>query len=395
MTCQSPHFFLNAMKKLILVLAVSLLSGCGKEETGIKKSDYKVYHEYWFDKTVYESGEAVAFVEASEFDFDILPPNIESSHKFKVENKGKNPLKLIVGAKTCKCTDINIIDREIAPGKSGEIELVWKTVAKAKQFLHSGSVYTNDPNNRSLKFVVKGRVSREMAMLPGSFEFKRVQPNSTENKSNVILFSEEWDFIKIKDISTTFEGDAKVDVHPLTERQMTKLKSSYTDVKSGVNLELTLKTPAKPGLINGVVSFKMVGPDNEVEHRIDVRGKVIRRLSLKETRAGVITPDSVLRLGRVDSVLGHREKFLLTVNDPDKKINLTSVKAVPEFVKVEMKPLNKNVEKHGVYVLEVVIPPGQKAVNHNRKGSFGSLKIEFDHERVAPFDLGLDFFVIK
>ena len=371
------------------------LAGCGKKEEAVSKADYRVYHEYWYDKTLYETGEAAAHVESTEFDFDILPPRVESAHRFKIENRGNNPLKLIAGGKSCKCTAIKIIDREIAPGETGEIEISWETVGLAKEFLHSGSVYTNDPNNRQIKFTIKGKVSREMAMKPGLFNFDRIQPDSLESRSRVLLFSEEWDFIKIRDLSTTFGEDARVEVVPMTEEQIREHRQEFKDFRSGVNLDLILKTPQKPGLVNGVVSFKMVGPDSEADHKIDVRGKIIRRLSLEETRAGVISPDSVLRLGRVDSVKGHREKFLLQVNDRKKKLAVTRVTAKPEFVGVELRPATSQVEKNGLYILEVVIPKDQQEVNHNRADHYGQLKIEFDHERVSPFDLWLDFYIIK
>lgn len=378
------------MKKIIAVLVLLSLTGCEVNEEAIKKSDYSSYAEYWYDKTLAESGSAVAEVESLEFDFDTLPPNIQSSHRFKVKNTGTNPLKFIAGPKSCKCTKIELVNREIAPGETGEIELVWKTVGGASEFSHTGSVYTNDPHNRRLRFRVKGKVIREVAMTPGVFNFQRVHPDSKKSTVDVLIFSEAWNQIEIKDVKTTFGDQAEVEILPVTDDQ----REARSGILSGKNIRLTLKTPEKPGPIRGIVSFKIVGPDKEAEHQIDVRGKVLRRLSLEETNAGVLTMDSVVHMGRIQSLRGHREKFLLTVNDDNKKLSITKVSATPDFVDVEMRPLNKKVDKHGVYVLEIVVPPGQDQVNFNRAGKFGKLKIEFDHPRVAPFDLGLDFFVI-
>lgn len=379
-------------RRLTLLMAfIVLFAGCAENDQKqlVRKSDYRVYAEYWFDKTIAESGAARAEPLETEFDFDVLPPDYVGSHRFKIRNAGQNPLKLLVGPKSCKCTAIRIIDREIQPGATGEVEIQWKTVALAKEFRHSGAVHTNDPGQKTIRFVIKGRVANELSFTPGMFYFPRIQPDQKLVSGQILVFSEEWANLEIRNLKSSFGDRAALRVAPMGPEQKSKYKA-----KSGVNVCLDLQTPDRPGLINGEVSFRIVGPERTVEHRVEVKGKVIRRLSLEETRPGSLTEDGVIHLGKVHHQTGTRERFLITVNDKQKLLGLTRVSATPSFVQVKLKPLNQNVAKHGVHVLDISIPPQIPQVNYNRKGNLGRLKIEFDHPRVAPFDLKLDFYVL-
>ena len=92
------------MKYLNLSFALLLVAGCGPAKTEkIVKSDYTSYRDYWYDKTLQDVGATVAKPIESVFDFNVLPPNVEQSHKFKIRNIGDKPLHLLVGPKTCKC----------------------------------------------------------------------------------------------------------------------------------------------------------------------------------------------------------------------------------------------------------------------------------------------------
>lgn len=382
------------MKNTIIWLfasMVSLLSACNHDDEKllINQADYTSYADYWFDKTLLESGDTTASPDKTEFDFDVLPPNFYSSYRFKIKNTGNNPLKFLVGPMSCRCTEIKLLDREVATGETGEVEVHWKTVPLAKQFNHTATIYTNDPDRRTIRFNIKGRVGKEVAFTPGLFNFPRIQPESEQVVQEVLIFSEEWDFLDIKDITSSFGSDAELELVPMRKQQQETLKATV-----GKNIRLTYKPPQKSGLINGYVAFKILGPGREIDHRIEVKGKRIRRLSLEDTNNGVLTPDGVLHFGRVDSSLGRKEKFFVKVNDPDKTLNLENVECNPDYFKVDLRPLNSKVDQHGVYVMEISIPKDLPQAVYNRKGRLGKLIINFDHPRVAPFDLKIDYYIL-
>lgn len=378
------------MKYLILSFALLLVAGCGStEKEEIVKSDYTSYRDYWYDKTMHDVGAAVAHPIEPVFDFHVLPPNVEQSHKFKIRNGGDKPLHLLVGPKTCKCTAIKILDRIIEPAHTGEVQLTWTTVEFAKKFSHSGSVYTNDPDQPKIKFHIKGKVAREFGLSPNQVDFQRITPDSNVVEGEVFLFSGEWADLKITNIASTFGEELSTELTPARPEQ---LKSS--SAASGYNLRVKLKPPTQPGWFNGKLTFTVEGGASSFEHTIDVCGKVVRRISLTATNDLVLTDNGVARIGRIESPVGKTVDFMLTVNDPQKRIALRKASTEPSFIDVQLTPLNKNVERHGVYKLQVTIPRGVSPALFDREGSFGSVHLEFDHPRVRPLDFDLDFFVI-
>lgn len=334
-------------------------------------------------------GATVAHPIETVFDFDVLPPNIEQSYKFKIRNDGDKPLHLLVGPKTCKCTAIKILDRIIAPAQTGEVQLTWKTVEFAKQFSHSGSVYTNDPDQQKIKFYIKGKVAREFGVSPSKVDFQRIIPDSKLVENEIFVFSGEWKDLQISNVTSTFGKDLSAELSPGTPEQL-----AVHSAASGFNLKLKLKPPTRPGWFYGKINFTVSGDATSFEHSIDVCGKVVRRISLSATNEFELTEDGVARIGRVESQLGKTIEFMLTVNDPQKAISIREVATEPSFVDVKLTPLNSRVEKHGVYKLKLTIPSGVNPSLFDREGSFGSVHLKFDHPRVHPLDFDLDFFVI-
>jgi hypothetical protein len=378
------------MKYLNLSFALLLFAGCGPAKTEkIVKSDYTSYRDYWYDKTLQDVGATVAKPIESVFDFNVLPPNVEQSHKFKIRNIGDKPLHLLVGPKTCKCTAIKILDRIIKPNATGEVQLSWTTVEFAKEFSHSGSVYTNDPNQPKIKFHIKGKVAREFGLSPNKIDFQRIIPDSDMVEDEIFLFSGEWSNFKITNIASTFGENLSTE---LTAARPAQLKAN--NATSGYNLRVKLKPPTQPGWFNGKLTLTVDGGDSRFDHTIDVCGKVVRRISLTATNEISLTEDGIARIGRVESQVGKTVDFLLTVNDPHKQIVIRKATMEPSFIQYKLAPLNKNVDKHGVYKLQIKIPVGAAPALFDRTGSFGSVHLEFDHPRVHSLDFDLDFFII-
>lgn len=378
------------MKYLNLSFALLVFIGCGSPETGeILKSDYKSYRDYWYDKTLHEVGATIANPIEPIFDFKVLPPNVQQSHKFKIRNDGDKPLHLLVGPKTCKCTELKILDRIIEPSQTGEVQLTWTTVEFADKFSHSGSIYTNDPGQPKIKLYIKGKVAREFGLTSKNVNFQRIAPDCEYAEEELFLFSGEWNDLAITNIHSTFGKDLSTE---LVSARPSQLKAN--SAKSGYNLRVKLKPPMKPGWFFGKLTFTVAGGDASFEHSIDVCGKVVRRISLTASNDFSLTQDGIARIGRVESQIGKTLDFLLTVNDTQKRLTLSEVTAQPNVIQAKLSPLNKNVDKHGVYKLQLVIPKGASPALFDRDGNFGSVHLEFDHPRVQPLDFKLDFFII-
>lgn len=388
----------QSLALLVGLLASVFFSSCGRESSPtastIDKSDYSRYSDYWYDKSLAEVGETTVEVESDTFDFGVMPPSEEGTRRFKLKNVGRNPLVLLAGPKSCKCTALKIIDREIAPGATGEVEVRWETVPLAETFRHSASVYTNDPNQKEVKLQIVGHVGVEAGIDPTGFSLGRINPDMSEASSSIIVYSDEFERFEIQNGKTSFAEEGSLEVFDLTAEEISEAKSKYYGFKSGKRLKLTVKRPEETGDFSGNVVFNVVTPEKSIEREVAVAGKVVRRIRLEETESGTLHPSGLIMLDRVPRQLGKKVRFLLTVLDEDKDLEIKKLDIHPEFVKVQLNPLNSKVSKHGIYTLDVEIPKDQQQGNFNRIDTFGKIDLEFDHPRISPLQLKLDFYVL-
>ena len=96
-----------------------------------------------------------------EYDFGIMDPLREGKHEFVLTNVGSAPLKLTVGPTTCKCTVSGLDKREVAPGDQAFVTLEWNT-GTSILYSHAATIYTNDPERKSLDVRVSGKVRMQL-----------------------------------------------------------------------------------------------------------------------------------------------------------------------------------------------------------------------------------------
>ena len=113
-------------------------------------------------------GPIAVVVGSTEYDFGTMERRGIRSHTFVVRNDGTEPLTLIKGETTCKCTLSSLAAGEILPGKSVEVKLEWtaKEVGPSLQFYQSADIISNDPNNRLIQLVVKGNIIQSVMPKP-------------------------------------------------------------------------------------------------------------------------------------------------------------------------------------------------------------------------------------
>lgn len=97
-----------------------------------------------FDKTVHDFGKA----------------DKESvlKHTFTFKNTGKDTLIIDRVNATCSCTGTLLSEKEIPAGGSGKLEIELHTNPNPGEMIRTIKVYTNDPDNKLIKIVVKATV---------------------------------------------------------------------------------------------------------------------------------------------------------------------------------------------------------------------------------------------
>lgn len=79
------------------------------------------------------------------------------SHVFVVTNTGKSPLVITRVVSSCGCTTPSFTKEPIAPGKSGEINVVYNPTGRVYPFTKTVSVYSNGKKG-PLVLTIKGEV---------------------------------------------------------------------------------------------------------------------------------------------------------------------------------------------------------------------------------------------
>lgn len=103
------------------------------------------------------SNEPVFFIEKDVVDYGVLEKGAESTKKFKVYNKGGQPLLITNCTGSCGCTVPTCPREPIMPGKSAEISIKYDSM-RVGPIAKQVTISTNDPKTPSKVVLVKGEV---------------------------------------------------------------------------------------------------------------------------------------------------------------------------------------------------------------------------------------------
>ena len=198
-------------------------------------------------------GPIAVVVGSTEYDFGTMERRGIRSHTFVVRNDGTEPLTLIKGETTCKCTLSSLAAGEILPGKSVEVKLEWtaKEVGPSLQFYQSADIISNDPNNRLIQLVVKGNIIQSVMPKP-----ERLTMNGLSSGEGVTVkgkvFSykqteEPLEILEVEFLEEAPEGILEISFKPLSEEQVKQELKAYS------GQEMTVKL--NPGLSPGTFEF--------------------------------------------------------------------------------------------------------------------------------------------
>ena len=238
-------------------------------------------------------GPIAVVVGSTEYDFGTMERRGIRSHTFVVRNDGTEPLTLIKGETTCKCTLSSLAAGEILPGKSVEVKLEWtaKEVGPSLQFYQSADIISNDPNNRLIQLVVKGNIIQSVMPKP-----ERLTMNGLSSGEGVTVkgkvFSykqteEPLEILEVEFLEEAPEGIFEISFKPLSEEQVKQELKAY----SGQEMTVKLNPGLSPGTFEFPVRLTTNLPDapkvdiflnGSVDPDISIFGKGFRALRKKE-----------------------------------------------------------------------------------------------------------------
>lgn len=116
------------------------------------------------------------------FDFGTILQGTQVVHRFELENRGDATLEIYKVETTCGCTVARDYPREIAPGKSGELLVVFNSRHKRGPQSKGITLLTNAPDGRFL-LRIKGSVLEPVTVNPLLCNFGLVPRGKVASRS--------------------------------------------------------------------------------------------------------------------------------------------------------------------------------------------------------------------
>jgi len=121
--------------------------------------------------------------EETEYRFGNVREGEVVEHTFAVENRGKALLVIKELTGDCGCTDAVASSKEIAPGKSGEIQTAFRSDGYPGQQIKKVYVDSNDPANPRVELTLTGFVARDLALDPSYIYFDSIAPDAAASRT--------------------------------------------------------------------------------------------------------------------------------------------------------------------------------------------------------------------
>lgn len=315
-------------------------------------------------------------------------------HVFKIRNEGKAPLKLIDAHVSCtKCTFVDLPEKDIAAGETGEVVVRWNVDTYEEVFRQSASVDTNDPEHPVLRFVIQGKVVRPFDATPRELVLSNVPNNEgAEGKVHMMAY-----FDKNFEITGHRLGDeSTAEFFEVTLEPMSQEALNEKSAKRGV--EATIKV--KPGQPLGIFKQRVIfntNLENMAVFEIVVSGRVVGPVSVvgktwdRDINAIVI--------GSVKQSQGAKAELALLVKGPNRDGLAPEAPELPDadVLKVsygELKEINQGTVTRIPVILE--IPPGSRLVNHmgGGQGKLAAIYIPLNKPELGKVKLLVRFAVV-
>ncbi|MEX2173907.1 MAG: DUF1573 domain-containing protein [Pirellulaceae bacterium] len=330
-------------------------------------------------------GSPVADAQETEYDFGTMNPLTMGKHEFVIRNVGQGPLNLRVGPTSCKCTVSGLDKQTAAPGETATVTLEWNT-GKSPLYSHYATIYTNDPEKKSLDLRVLGRVRMQIGADVPEIVLPSLEPDRAAT-AEVLLYSQIWDSFSVESLDSKLPGLAWK-VEPVEPQQAPQLAATAVQ-----KLMIALPADLLQGKFRDLLRLQIRPSEANAEVQtleLPLHGTVQRRLAIYGSG---INSDAVVELGTVTQGIGKRLKLLVKIRDREPTLPCPKLTASPEFLFVQLTPRSAG-EAAGLYDLTIEIPAGTPACQYLGNPQ-GTIEIETGHPRIEDLELKVRFAVLQ
>ena len=298
-------------------------------------------------------------------------------YDFLIQNEGEAPLKIAKGPTQCKCTLTGLKLQEVPPGGEAEVHLEW-TPKSYGPFSQGAVIYTNDPDNDKIEFIVQGNMVPEIAISPESgWSLGSLAPNVDIPLSGTIR-TEIFDDFEITSMETSSDL-LDFQLRKMEERELEAMGASVA-----YDFQGTLKTTDETRKINEELVFLT---NNEKYPRIVLPITGFQGGALLIVGKNWYSRDQLVDLGKVSSGTERELKLTFVVEPRDEPMQLTDVATTPDFLQVRLEPekVGKDLAKER-YSFYITVPKDAQRGLWNKE-NYGKIVGKTNNPKINSFEM--------
>jgi len=329
-------------------------------------------------------------VDQPQFDFGNMQRGTTRSHEFTIRNVGKAPLKLRVGATSCKCTLGEVTNKAIPPGESTHVKLEWSAKSDSGPFRQTATIFTNDPLQSQVELTIDGQILATSGVEPPELMFDKLSIDESKT-AQVHVMAMLQDELSVTDPQFTDPATREkfdVQIEPVAREALPNKMA-----RNGVRITVTAKPGLPIGHFNQWLALRTNLPEAE-KLEIPIIGRVVGDVSIHGT--GWSEDAGALVIGKVKSSDGGKGKVNLVVRGNDAAGVEFAVKSIepPELTVTIGEP--KQLKATLLHVpVEIEVPAGTRPMVHldTVQGDAGRVVLSTTHPKIKELVLGVRFAV--
>ena len=325
------------------------------------------------------------------FMFGTMRVGQDNSHDFVVTNEGDADLVLKTGKTTCKCTRFGFGAVEetakkeaiVKPGESVTLTMNWNGGKVADRgFRHGGDLFTNDPQNTTIKLAVEGAVEMPYEVQPAVWAVGDIYDGQAA-KLRASIGSKLFSTLEIESFKSP-SGHVKLVSDPFTPEDR-----AAGGFLGGVALSVEVSPSIPAGLFQEEVEIKLVQEEQPLKVLVTARKQGVVRL---QPMAGTMydADEMRLRLGSFPASDGREATLLMVVDEKEmtEPLKIIEVKADPSFVSASISPIGEPSGTVHRYLLKIIVPPGRPHIQRTESKP-GYVTISTNHSSGETLNLAL------
>lgn len=248
------------------------------------------------------------FFDNPDFNFGKIFKGEKVKHIYKFENRGKSILEISKVKSSCGCTAAILTDKNVPPGKTGEIKATFNSGSYRGNVKKNITVTSNDPNSPTYRLSISGEIIEEISAKPHNINFGSISINEETDKTVTITSLTEPGF-NIKKITSS---------KPFVNASIAEQN------EAGYNINVALKGNHQIGRFSGNIHMETDSP-RQPKVTIPFFGEIIGDITTYPKRIyyGTVTKGKELT-----------QKLFVKINKDDIKISNTKVS--PDFLSTKV-----------------------------------------------------------